>query len=61
MNIFVINLDKDKDRLSFMDEQLSSVSLSYTRIPGKVPNEQDKIDLYDKEFVSLNYKNQFRN
>ena len=61
MNVFVINLDKDKDRLSFMDEQLSSINLSYTRIPGKVPNEHDKVDLYDREFVSLNYKNQFRN
>ena len=34
MRIYVINLDRDTEKLAFMDEQLRRLGLSYTRIPG---------------------------
>lgn len=34
MRVFVINLDKDGEKLSFMDGQLRKLGIPYTRIPG---------------------------
>ncbi|PIT93325.1 MAG: hypothetical protein COU06_00405 [Candidatus Harrisonbacteria bacterium CG10_big_fil_rev_8_21_14_0_10_38_8] len=31
---FVINLDKDKERMRFMDKQLTTLGIKYERIPG---------------------------
>ncbi len=45
--IYVINLDKDADRLSFMSSQLTELGLSFERFPAILGKEHDFSNEYD--------------
>jgi GR25 family glycosyltransferase involved in LPS biosynthesis len=49
---YLINLDKDKDRLAFMDEQLTKTNITYTRIQavyGKELSSDERKKYYNEE------------
>lgn len=45
MNVFVINLDKDKERMAFVDAQLRELGVGYERVPGVYAKEMPKAEL----------------
>ncbi len=45
MKIFVINLDKDKERMASIDSQLSQLKIDYERISGVYAKELPQIEL----------------
>ena len=54
---FLINLDKDQDRLTFMNLELKRIGLEYSRQPavyGKMLTEKEVSALYDYEYSGNN-------
>ena len=49
MKVFLINLDQDKEKLAFVDEQLKRLGVDYTRVAG----------IYGKSLPQVEYKAAF--
>lgn len=45
MKVFVINLDKDKERMAFIDAQLRRLGIDYERVPGVYAKDLPRVEL----------------